>query len=181
MSRVLHGWNGWGDFFKSFSRKQALRQLQSHRNESLLLYRDIERLLRRTCARYGLLHSKKAEIKFYFNESRYIEDPQDLRYFLNTMALFKDNLSKGNYPPFPRRLPSVFSPHTQRDLLLYRKHIWNIRGTDLILEPGQDPVRQPFVDSRQPQTELMNDPTYIKNDPEGTQFPEEEYLFAQNN
>ena len=57
------------------------------------------------------------------------------------MYLIRDKLENDEYPPFPRRLPVLESGYDEKDDMGYRKWMMNVRRNDVILEPGQDPVR----------------------------------------
>jgi len=177
--RVFHGWRGFLAYLKSFSKKEAQKQIQVTKEETLLLYRDIHKLIRENCRRYAIRESKKSEFRYYFKESRDLEDPQDYFYFLNTMKHVKQRLENKEYPPFPRRLPWILTSHQEKDRFFFRKYIWNLDKDDIILEPGQDPVRQPFIDPRQFHSDIVDDPRYFKNVTVGTQFPEEQVLFEE--
>mmetsp|Transcript_1048 Transcript_1048/g.1060 ORF Transcript_1048/g.1060 Transcript_1048/m.1060 type:complete len:126 (+) Transcript_1048:251-628(+) len=101
-------------------------------------------------------------------------------YFINTMKLVKEKLESGEFPPFPRRLPMLtmqfLSP--RKDLLFYRRWILNIDRNDIMLEPGQDPLRAPFIEPRQYGNITQPLKEYYKWDTT-YQFPEEEMLFTE--
>jgi hypothetical protein len=48
----------------------------------------------------------------------------------------------------------------------------------MILEPGQDPVRQPFMEPKQFISDNVPDKDYFQNVTEGTVFPDEELVFG---
>lgn len=118
------------------------------------------------------------EFSFYFKQSKEIDVAQDLRYFLNTMYLIRDKLQNDEYPPFPRRLPVLESGYDEKDDYGYRKWMMNVRRNDVILEPGQDPVRQPFLEFKQDYAGSMDSPDYKYNLPEGTEYDEEKEIFG---
>ena len=142
-----------------------------------MLYFKIQRLIRENCTTFGLKESKRAEFQYYFKEAKSLGQPQDVDYFLNIMNHIKTRLEAREYPPFPRFLPSVLSSEIPRDQLCYRKYIWNIDKNDLILEPGQDPVRQPFIEPKQYSSDIISDESYFKHVKKGEIFSDEELVF----
>ena len=55
----------------------------------------------------------------------------------------------------------------------------NVKRNDVILEPGQDPARQPFLEFKQDYQGSTDTPDYKYNLPEGTEFEEEKEIFGR--
>ena len=119
----FRGWKGFISYFKSFSASYRKREAEKHREEKLLLYYSIQRLIRESCASFGIKESKKSEFRFYFHEAKSLTVIRDIDYFLNSMNHIKSRLESGEYPPFPRFFPSILSRTLYRDQLYYRKYI----------------------------------------------------------
>lgn len=122
--RTFNGWKGYMHYFKSkFSQSYRKNFVKNTRDERLKLYYALQKLIKQKCSTYGMRESKRLEFQMYFREAHTISDPQDITYFINTMYLVKEKLETGEFPPFPRRLPTLspqqFSP--RKDILFYRK------------------------------------------------------------
>lgn len=174
---AFRGWKGLIHYFKSFSQKVRIAETRKLQEETLLLYFDLQRLIREKCTSFGIKESKTSEFKFYFREARQLTDLQDIEYFLNTMKHVKQRLEANEYPPFPTMFPSILSRSLLRETLNYRKFIWNVNKDDLILEPGQDPVRQPFIEPKQFSSDIIDDHRYFRHDLKGEIFSDEEKVF----
>lgn len=175
--KTFYGWKGFIHYFKSFSSKYSEKYVSKNRSEKLLLYYSIQRLIRNSATTFGQRESRIAEFKFYFQEGKLLKNPQDVDHFIEIMKHIKGRLESGVYPPFPRLFPSVFAIDTKRDRLYHRKFMLNIERNDYILEPGQDPVRQPFMEPKQYSSELLLNKDYYANVTTGIMFPEEELIF----
>lgn len=173
----LYGWHGLLDYIKSFRKDYVSSQTNLNRNNTLLLYRRLLTLLNTNCSRLALKESKRIEFKHLFHESKHLTDLQDIRFCYNVFSLIADKLESGEYPPFPRRLPSLNNDFIIKDMFHYRKYILNINKDNIILEPGQDPPREPFLEPRQFRSDIIADESYFKENRQGILFPEEEQLF----
>lgn len=175
---TLNGWQGWLQYFKSFSQSYTSHQVLTNRPQVLLLYRHLHKLIRVKCHRYGLREQKRSELRVLFKDAKAIQDLQDIRYCYNVGRLVQERLETGEFPPFPRRLLEPYSVYHEKDLRLYRKYIRNIAGNDVILEPGQDPPRHLFYENRQFHRDYCLTPSIVKYQTEGKQFQEEESLLS---
>lgn len=175
----LYGWQGLLDYIKSFQKSYTHAQIHNKRSETLLLYRRLLTLLNSRCSRLALKESKRLEFKHLFHESKHLTDLQDIRFCFNVFTLIASKIESGEYPPFPRRLPSLRSEFVIKDMFHYRKYILNINRDNIILEPGQDPPREPFLEPRQFRSDIIADEEYFKENTAGFLFPEEEYLLKK--
>ena len=173
---AFRGWKGWFNYFKSYSPSFRQKEIAKNRESKLLLYFTLQRLIRDSCPSFGMRESRRSEFRYYFKEAKLLNTPQDVDYFLNTMNHVKQRLESGQYPPFPRVFPSILSESLKREQIYYRKYVWNINKDDLILEPGQDPVRQPFIEPRQYSSDIIDDERYFKHDKKGIIFSDEETI-----
>jgi hypothetical protein len=172
----LLGWKGWGPYIKSFSTKSCKQESEKNREEKLLLYFTLQRLIRDSSTTFGSKESKQTEFRFYFKEAKQLRLPQDIEYFIKIIEVIKQKLETGEYPPFPRLFASILSERYEHDYICFRKYIWNIDKDDIILEPGQDPLRQPFIEPRQFSSDMIASQNYFKHLDKGKIFPEEEFL-----
>lgn len=175
--KLFYGWKGIIHYLRSFSSKYSQKYISKNRSEKLLLYYEIQRLIRNSATTFGQLESRTAEFKYYFQEAKVLKNPQDVDHFIQIMKHIKGRLESGEYPPFPRIGPSVFANEINRDRLYHRKYMLNIDRNDYILEPGQDPSRQPFMEPKQYNSDLILDKDYYTNVTTGTIFPDEELVF----
>lgn len=178
--KAISGWKGFLSFFKSFSPSYNKSYAAKNREEKLLLYYQMQRLIRNSCTTFGQKETKKAEFAYYFREAKNLRDSKDINYFLDVMEHVKMRLEKGQYPPFPRFMPTIFARSLLKDTLCYRRFIWNINKDDLILEPGQDPIRQPFIEPRQYSSDIIKDDDYYKHIKTGIEFSDEENVFEKS-
>ena len=176
---AFNGWRGWVDYFKAFSRDYRQKEIAANRGEVLLLYRRLHKLVREKCYRFGLREQKRSELRVLFKDSKTLTDLQDIRLFYNIGCLVKERLESGEFPPFPRRYFDPSSVYHQKEHRNYRKYIRNIDATDYILEPGQDPPRHPFYETRQFHRDYSSDPRLVKYQTDGVQFDEEEKLLGK--
>lgn len=174
---VFYGWKGFIHYFRSFSSKYCEKYISKNRSEKLLLYYDIQRLIRNSATTFGQRESRAAEFKYYFQEGKVLKNPQDVDHFIEIMKHIKNRLERGEYPPFPRLAPSVFAIEIRRDRMYHRKYMLNIERNDYILEPGQDPSRQPFMEPKQFNSDIILSKDYFANVTDGTVFPDEELVF----
>ena len=175
-----YGWRGIIPYLKSFSPKYREKVCKSNRDEKLFLYYDIQRLIREAIPTFGQRESKIKEFQYLFREAQSLKYPQDVDYFLDAMNHVKERIEAGKYPPFPKLFPSILARSLRRENLYYRKYVWNIEGNDLILEPGQDPVRQPFIEPKQFSSDWIKEKDYFLENTEGKIFSDEEIVFGES-
>ena len=175
--KSFYGWKGFLHYIKSYSSNYSKSYISQGKDQKLILYYQVQRLIRESCTTFGQKESRTSEFRYYFQEAKNLQDPQDVDHFLEIIKHIKQRLESGAYPPFPRLFPSIFSDDIKKSRLHHRKYMLNIERNDMILEPGQDPVRQPFMESKQFTSDFIMGKDYYQNVTEGTVFPDEELLF----
>jgi hypothetical protein len=154
--------------------------MEGLRKRTLQTYRKLVKLALIRVPRVLLRERFLTEWRFYFKEARSLRLEADLLHLLETADLVKERLSVGVYPPFPSRVLSERSMYNYKPMTVHRKYTWNIWRNDIILEPGQDPPREPFYEPRQFTTVLLDQEEYFREVKTGKQFPEEAALFEHH-
>lgn len=150
-------------------------------HRTLQTYRQLVKLALTRVPRLLLRERFLAEWRSYFKAAKTIRLEADMKFLLETADMVKERLETGVYPPFPVRFLNENTMFSYKPQIAYRRYIWNIWRNDIILEPGQDPPREPFYESRQFTTILIDNEEYFREVKKGKEFPEEAALFAGNN
>lgn len=122
---------------------------------------------------------KKSELRVLFHDCRHLSDLQDIRLCYHIGRLVQERLEVGDFPPFPRLYMEASSLYRLKELRAYRKYVRNAQGDDYILEPGQDPPRHVFYETRQYHRDYCGSQELVKYQTSGMQFAEEEQLFGK--